>query len=172
MVSYQEANLDIITQYYKDYRLANSEKNKEYLISYNTKPEVKKKKREYYDDNIQSYRDLEKTEERKKYRKEHNKNSIYCKWRSVLSSCLKRLGKHKEGKSIDLLGYSASDLYYHMIPLFTEGMSWENHGEWHIDHKKPVSKFDNDTHPSIVNALSNLQPLWAVDNYKKYNNTI
>lgn len=170
MVSYQEANVDTITKYYKEYRLANSEKNKEYLNNYNTKPEVKKKKREYYDENIQYYRDLEKTEERKKYRKEHNKNSIYCKWRSILASSLKRLGKSKEDKTIDLLGYSALDLYYHMIPLFSEGMSWKNHGQWHIDHIKPVSSFDKDTHPSIVNALSNLQPLWAVDNHKKYNN--
>jgi len=39
-------------------------------------------------------------------------------------------------------------------------MSWENHGEWHIDHIKPVSSFDKDTPMNIVNALSNLQPLW------------
>jgi len=39
-------------------------------------------------------------------------------------------------------------------------MSWDNHGEWHIDHIKPVSKFDKETPMSIVNALSNLQPLW------------
>jgi hypothetical protein len=40
-------------------------------------------------------------------------------------------------------------------------MTWDNYGEWHIDHIKPVSSFDKDTPQSIVNALSNLQPLWA-----------
>lgn len=45
--------------------------------------------------------------------------------------------------------------------LFTEGMSWENYGEWHIDHIKPVASFNKDTPMNIVNALSNLQPLWA-----------
>lgn len=172
MIKYEESNSSTISEYHKEYKLANSEKNKKYLKKYNKKPEVKKKKRDYYNDNIEYYRNLEKTEERKKYRKEHNKNSIYCKWRSILSSSLKRLGKSKEDKTIDLLGYSALDLYYHMIPLFTKGMSWENHGAWHIDHIKPVSSFNKNTHPSIVNALSNLQPLWAVDNHKKHNNLI
>ena len=40
-------------------------------------------------------------------------------------------------------------------------MTWSNHGEWHVDHIKDVSSFSKDTHPSIVNALTNLQPLWA-----------
>ena len=60
-----------------------------------------------------------------------------------------------------MLGYSALDLYHHMIPLFTEGMSWNNHGEWHIDHIKPLSKFDSETPINVINTLSNLQPLWV-----------
>lgn len=43
----------------------------------------------------------------------------------------------------------------------TENMSWENHGEWHVDHIKPVSSFDTTEHPSVVNALSNLRPIWS-----------
>lgn len=38
-----------------------------------------------------------------------------------------------------------------------------------IDHKLPVSSFDKDTLPSIVNALDNLQPLWQSENRSKYN---
>lgn len=40
-------------------------------------------------------------------------------------------------------------------------MSWENYGEWHIDHIKPVSLFDKTTTAKISCALTNLQPLWA-----------
>jgi hypothetical protein len=40
-------------------------------------------------------------------------------------------------------------------------MSWENYGEWHIDHIRPLSSFEPDTPVSIVCALDNLQPLWA-----------
>lgn len=46
-------------------------------------------------------------------------------------------------------------------------MSWNNYGEWHIDHIKPVSKFRNNTPVRIVNALCNLQPLWAKENLIK-----
>ena len=48
-------------------------------------------------------------------------------------------------------------------------MSWENYGEWHIDHKKPISKFDKKTNLKIINSLCNLQPLWAKDNLSKGN---
>jgi len=48
-------------------------------------------------------------------------------------------------------------------------MSWDNYGEWDIDHKKPISKFNKNTKLSTVNSLSNLQPLWAKDNLSKGN---
>ena len=73
-----------------------------------------------------------------------------------------RLGKQKEGHTIDLLGYSALEFKNHITSLFTDGMTWENYGEWHIDHIKPVSKFDKNTPINVVNSLSNLQPLWAI----------
>jgi len=52
---------------------------------------------------------------------------------------------------------------------FTPGMSWDNYGEWHIDHKIPVSHFVNkgEVRPHIINALCNLQPLWAEENLSK-----
>ena len=46
-------------------------------------------------------------------------------------------------------------------------MSWDNYGKWHVDHKKPISLFNKNTPAHIVNALSNLQPLWAKDNLSK-----
>jgi hypothetical protein len=51
-------------------------------------------------------------------------------------------------------------------------MSWDNHGEWHIDHIIPASKFDKTEKLCIINSLLNLQPLWAVDNLKKSNKLI
>jgi len=81
----------------------------------------------------------------------------------------RRFGGKKESTTYEILGYSAEQLKEHLETLFTDGMSWENWGEWHIDHKIPVSKFEKDTDPKIVNSLSNLQPLWASDNIKKSN---
>lgn len=54
---------------------------------------------------------------------------------------------------------------------FRPGMSWANYGEWEIDHKKPVARFiaQGCMNPAIINALSNLQPLWKAENRAKSN---
>lgn len=71
----------------------------------------------------------------------------------------------------DLVGYSAQDLKEHLESLFTDGMSWDNYGEWHIDHKIPKSFFDynDEVEFRYCWSLLNLQPLWADDNYRKNN---
>ena len=48
-------------------------------------------------------------------------------------------------------------------------MTWENRGDWHIDHIKPMSLLIKEgvTCLRIINALSNLTPLWAHDNRSK-----
>jgi len=46
-------------------------------------------------------------------------------------------------------------------------MTWENYGEWEIDHKKPIGSFEIGTSPAVINALSNLQPLWWAENNAK-----
>ena len=78
-------------------------------------------------------------------------------------------GRHWE----DIVGYTLSDLKEHLESLFTDGMTWENQGAWHIDHLKPVSSFTftnpKDEDFKLCFALSNLQPLWAKDNLEKSN---
>ena len=49
-------------------------------------------------------------------------------WRGVLRNAFRGLGKKKEGRTIDLLGYSATDLKIHIEKLFKPGMSWDNWG--------------------------------------------
>lgn len=128
----------------------------------------KKSHKKYYEDNKENIKKINKKwvennpEKVKIYKNKWDKvNPEKVAWRRILKRVLKQFGKEKEANTIDILGYSALDLHNHMISLFTEGMSWSNYGEWHIDHKKSVSKYPKDTHPSVVNALSNLQPLWA-----------
>jgi len=76
------------------------------------------------------------------YNKECIRNNYHIKiWRKILESSLLRMGKQKEGKTIDLLGYSALELKNHISSLFTESMSWNNYGEWHIDHIIPYPNF-------------------------------
>ena len=70
-----------------------------------------------------------------------------------------------------LVGYTVKDLMARLEPLFAEGMSWENYGEWHIDHIVPLAVHNFET-PTDIDfkkawALSNLQPLWGRENQSK-----
>lgn len=77
----------------------------------------------------------------------------------------------KLGKWEKYLGYSTEEFRERIESLFREGMGWENHGEWHIDHIKPIWKFEfsseEDEGFRRCWALANLQPLWAEENFKK-----
>ena len=84
-----------------------------------------------------------------------------------LHKTLKRLGRKKEHDTITYLGYSSVDFKNRIEETFLEGMCWENYGEWHIDHIRPISSFDEDTPISEINSLENLRALWAIDNLRK-----
>lgn len=80
----------------------------------------------------------------------------------------------KVGRSWEnLAGYTVEDLMRHLEVLLLPGMNWSNYGfrGWHIDHIRPVASFRYDSydHPQFREcwSLSNLQPLWAVDNLRK-----
>lgn len=72
-----------------------------------------------------------------------------------------------------LVGYTLIDLKQHLKKLFTKGMNWNNYGYygWHIDHVKPMTlfKYTNVNQKEFKDcwALQNLQPLWAIDNFRK-----
>ena len=59
----------------------------------------------------------------------------------------------------------------HLEKQFKPGMNWSNHSlrGWHIDHIRPLSKFDCTDPKELKKAChySNLQPLWADENLKK-----
>lgn len=89
-------------------------------------------------------------------------------WRELLANTHRRRGTEKQYRTVEELGYSADELMVYIAAQFTEGMSWDNHGKWHLDHIKPLAVFAKETLPSVVNALSNLQPLWAFENLSKH----
>jgi hypothetical protein len=137
---------------------------KEY--SDNNKEMIRKIKRDWYINNRElsiersCKRNKEKRVERNEYLNRYYKNNkhIYM-WRTLIYRTLK--GYKKDETTLKLLGYTYDELKTHLESLFTDGMTWDNHGEWHVDHIKPLSKFDEQTPLSVVNGLSNLQPLWA-----------
>lgn len=48
-------------------------------------------------------------------------------------------------------------------------MTWENYGEWHLDHIKPLVSFDLTKRVQFLETChyTNYQPLWAKDNLTK-----
>jgi hypothetical protein len=92
---------------------------------------------------------------------------------TLLRNYLKKHRAIKGGRTEKLVGYSVIELRDHLESLFLPGMSWENYGEWHIDHIIPDSRFKYASagDPSFKKswALQNLQPLWAKDNLSKGN---
>jgi len=71
----------------------------------------------------------------------------------------------------ELVDFTVDQLKQHLEKKFQSGMSWENYGEWHIDHKTPVIAF-NFERPEDLDfkkcwSLKNLQPMWAFDNMSK-----
>ena len=89
--------------------------------------------------------------------------------RSYLSHTLKTRGLHKSNHLMDLLGCDWPSLKTHLESRFVEGMTWDNYGEWHIDHVNPLASFDLSQKDELVVAwhYTNLQPLWAEDNLRK-----
>ena len=94
------------------------------------------------------------------YRIKHN---LSVKFRRCLRGKLKTFSVSK------ILCYDRVELIKHLESKFVQGMTWDNYGQWHIDHIKPLVLFDLSDRAQAVAAyaLVNLQPLWAKDNISK-----
>jgi hypothetical protein len=191
-----QKNKEILSDYKKNWYQKNSEvRKKKANIRYSIKKdEINEKRRHLYnnddltrkkikDQHTNYYQKnkelvLEKTkiwakenkDKRSEIMKKHyNRYKTLMACRRLIKRTIKYLNTTKDSSTIDILGYSPSQLKETIESKFTKGMTWENYGEWHIDHIRPISSFNKDTEPKIINALSNLQPLWAKENLSKGN---
>lgn len=80
-----------------------------------------------------------------------------------------KVGRSEIGRTVEALGYTTEEFRLHLEAQFRDGMNWANHGQWHVDHIKPLSSFDltDPEQRKAANALENLQPLWASENMAK-----
>ena len=141
---------------------------------YYSRPEVKEKQRQYQKEYLNK---PEVRDRSNKWRREWRNKNPQIKLRNNISRAIHRSikeggnRKHWEG----LVGYTLQELMQHIEKNFTEGMTWGKftNGEIHIDHIIPVSRFNFSSYEDIdfkrCWALSNLQPLWAVENMSKGN---
>lgn len=89
--------------------------------------------------------------------------------RARVRAAITRSSGAKSRRTMSLVGCSVPHLRQHLEAQFTEGMTWDNYGEWHIDHIKPCASFDLADEAQQLECFNytNLQPLWAKDNLFK-----
>ena len=164
-------------KYYENNPEKERERNKKYRENNSEKiKESKKKWRENNQEKIKEWRENnpEKVKEiQKKYQSNRRKNDPLFKLRhdirSLIRTTIKRGGFTKQSRTHKILGCSFDEFKIHIEKQFTEGMSWDNHGEWHFDHITPISWAETEEEIIALNNYINFQPLWAEDNLKKGN---
>ena len=87
--------------------------------------------------------------------------------RSRITSAVK--GDWKAGSAVADLGITIEEFKLWIYSQFEGGMGWDNYGEWHLDHVKPLASFDLADREQFLEACNwlNYQPLWAKDNLRK-----
>ena len=94
---------------------------------------------------------------------------ITCALRSRITMAVRAQRTRKAARTEALIGCCVDQLKVYLASKFAPGMTWENYGEWHIDHIRPCCSFDltDSAQQLACFHYTNLQPLWAVDNLRK-----
>ena len=152
------------------------EKSRAYHKKNKEKISIKQKK---YRKNNRDYFNLKNKEWNKKtgygkiYQQDRLKNDAFFKFknrlRTLLRNSITKQSFTKKSKSFEILGCDYESVILHLEKKFIEGMTWDNYGKWHIDHIIPISSAKNEEQVLKLNHYTNLQPLWAKENLKKYN---
>lgn len=87
--------------------------------------------------------------------------------RGRIRAFIKLRGMVKLKSTREMLGCDYEFLKVHMESQFNDGMSWDNMGRWHIEHRIPLASAKTSEELIKLNHYSNLRPMWAIDNLKK-----
>ena len=143
-------------------RVCHNQKKKN---NYNNKRELYIEKMRLYDKSPKAKRQRSEGES-----KRVKSDALY----KLKKTCRSRLQKAITGwcrskKTEEIIGCSWVELKTHIENQFQEGMTWENHGYhgWHIDHIIPLASAQNLQEVEKLSHYTNLQPLWAQDNFMK-----
>jgi len=146
-----------------DYRVGRTMcKSCENKIRYNQKQE-RRKIDPQYDKEIKSY-DVKR---KRKKEKEDVMSGFIQRMRQVVRKSIKRGGFTKRSKTYDILGDEWIFVKNYIENLFVDGMTWDNYGEWEIDHIIPISSGKTEEDVIRLCHYTNLQPLWKKDNRLK-----
>lgn len=166
-----ERNKEIVNERAKARQKANPEFTRRYHREYaeRHKTRLAKQVRAKRDANPDQHRDYRRSWSAKR-RAEDPKFRISSAVRAAIWRTVS-LGSKADRRTFELLGYSPDELLAWLEKQFTPGMTMDNYGEWHIDHRVPLASFSYDTPDDpdfkAAWALTNLQPLWAEQNQEK-----
>jgi hypothetical protein len=140
-----------------------SEKNRERLNTYH---------KEWREKNIDKHR-----ENKRNYEKTRKDNDplykLISNFRTAIYQVLKENNVDKNGHYFEVLKYTPEELIIHLEKQFTDGMTWDNYGQWHVYHRLPITHFNineiGDDEFMKCWSLGNLQPLWGDENIRKSN---
>jgi hypothetical protein len=161
----------------KRYYLKNREKRLQYFSDW------QKNNRDYLNDYHQKWRD-ENIEKHRKYKRDYERNrkatdplyKLISNFRTAIYQVLKESNVDKNEHYFDILPYSQEELIQHLENQFTDDLTWDNYGEWHVDHIIPISSFNiremGDEEFIKCWSLENLQPLWGEENIRKSNSIL
>jgi len=159
---WRDSNKEYLSQKSKNWYEQNKEHRKQYL-------------KEYREKNIDRIREVKRTYEKTK-KANDPLYKLINNFRTAIYQVLKENNVKKNGHYFDILKYTTDDLINHLENKFTDKMTWDNYGEWHVDHILPISSFDikeiGDGEFMKCWSLSNLQPLWGDENIRKSNKVI
>lgn len=140
-----------------------SEDRREYRKQY-----YEKNKHKFQEWNKKWRKNNDRSEYHREYRDKNPSAKIACYCRNRIRNAIKN--GYKSKSSLSLTGCNNwNELKEYLETKFENGMTWENMGEWHIDHIKPCSSFDLTEIDEQYKCFhyTNLQPLWAKDNLSK-----
>jgi hypothetical protein len=167
---YYKKNKQIILEKNKEYSLLNKQKLIQYRIQRynNDKERFLNYTKDYYTQNRKKVINKQ-LEYEKKRLKNDNLYRFKCNIKSNIRSSFSRgQSKYKKETNTEkILGCKIADFQKYIASKFENGMSFDNHGKWHIDHIIPLATAKTIEDVIKLNHYTNLQPLWAIDNYKK-----
>jgi hypothetical protein len=153
-------------------------KNREKRLQYFS--DWQKDNRDRLNDYHQKWREknIDKHREYKRKYEKHRKDTdpiykLISNFRTAIYQVLKENNVDKNGHYFEVLKYTPEELINHLEKQFTDGMTWDNYGQWHVDHVMPISVHDiqeiGDDEFMRCWSLSNLQPMWGDENIRKSN---
>lgn len=178
---YYHNNIEKISENDKKSYWENKEKENErtrmyYLLN---KDSISERKKIKYNENpdkernrLSLYRKSNKDRINEKIRLRKQNDPLYkakLAIRSTISCSIRKQGYKKNGRTYEILCCTYEYFKEHIEKQFTDGMSWDNYGEWHLDHKIPISWATTEDEVYKLNKYENFQPLWASENCSKGN---